>query len=336
MTGRIAAGLFSFLIAAGCLLPASVHSQTFDLLGKWQSVRCSANYNNEPNCSTIWRNYREDGSVEIIEGNAGGVRRRDICGYRIEGDRLYEICPYRDETESTYEFDGKKLTITQITYAVLPTVNLSNTYEYVRQNTPEAKLLEMRKMPSNIPEAIRFLLKEIPEDKLDIIRRRPTQNATELYIGYWMRNSLGLLMEYELEKSIKRIGITNPEDTSRILLDILHDLLNNKPANLRDIVSRNLQFYVDATIRETGHSPGSKRRIRFLARFVDPGPGMPSSEIFAGESEDKTIWSYNPRDGIKVASEDLKARFNDRMKLIERLDREIDGIRADFITKKSE
>lgn len=106
--------------------------------------------------------------------------------------------------------------------------------------------VQARKKPASIDEAILYFEKKWSDKQKENFRNTPEKKAVdELHfsVGVWIRHEwIKTNKDSSLLKQFYRLGISDPNDMSNIILTSLHRKLNNEPIELEEQVNYFIEY----------------------------------------------------------------------------------------------
>jgi len=107
----------------------------------------------------------------------------------------------------------------------------------------------MKQNPKDLIECIKYYLDVCSPEILDFFRNTKDSRMVHHTTGRAIRNDWGLWNDKnELHEFFVSIGIWHPDDMSAIILESLHRLLNNKPINLTEQVTKYKDYWTKVQV----------------------------------------------------------------------------------------
>ena len=98
--------------------------------------------------------------------------------------------------------------------------------------------LTSKYIPSNIEECFNELKKDLTPEKLEEFKNKKEESLAEYHFGWGMqiRNDWGLRAGSRLAEYFRKMGVTDPDEMSSIILCSFHRYLNNQDIRLEEQV----------------------------------------------------------------------------------------------------
>ena len=95
--------------------------------------------------------------------------------------------------------------------------------------TPDKEAIYGVYIPTDLNDCSEELIKMLPEQVVDEIRKRPREEMAiyHLGLGSWIRRNWGLRKDSRLAKYFRENGVSSPDDMSSMALDALWCKLHN-------------------------------------------------------------------------------------------------------------